>query len=68
MKRQTDEAIRDARSATSNRLAGALPLVRNSNPVDKYLHLLGNKIERWYFGSEADGGFVAVAAFGGDHG
>jgi hypothetical protein len=61
-------SVRDSRSAISNRLAGALPLVRNSNLVDKYLHLLGNKIEMWYFGSEADYGFVAVAAFGGDRG
>jgi len=58
LKRQTDEAIRDARSAISNRLAGALPLVRNRNLVDNYLHLLGNKIERWNFDSEADGGLL----------
>jgi hypothetical protein len=51
-------SVRDSRFAISNRLAGALPLVRNSNLVDNYLHLFGNKIETWNFGSEADGGLL----------
>jgi hypothetical protein len=51
-------SVRDSRSAISNRLAGALPLVRKSNFVDNYLHLFGNKIERWSLGSEADGGLL----------
>jgi hypothetical protein len=45
-------AIRDARSAISNRLAGALPVFQNSAVVEKYLPLFGNKIETWiFFGS-----------------
>jgi hypothetical protein len=46
--RQAKEAfaIRDARSAISNRLAGALPVFQNSAVVEKYLRLFGNKIEK----------------------
>ena len=35
-------AIRDARSAISNRLADALSVFQNSGVVEKYLRLFGN--------------------------
>jgi hypothetical protein len=60
-------SVRDSRSAISNRLAGAPPLVQNTNLVENYLRLFGNKIERRNFGSEADGGLLLIREFGRAH-
>jgi hypothetical protein len=47
--RQAKEAfaIRDARSAISNRLAGPLPVFQNGTVVENYLRLFGNRIDTW---------------------
>jgi hypothetical protein len=48
-------AISDAQSATSNRLAGPLPVFQNSVVVEKYLRSFGNKIETCGFGRSISG-------------
>ena len=62
-------SVRDqahAQSAISNRLAGPLPVVQNSAVVEKYLRLIGNKIENWtsIAGSQTSGGTQASRVVG----
>ena len=59
-------AISHAQSAISNHLAGPLPVIQNSAVVEKYLRLIGNKIETWtsIAGSQPSGGTQASRLVG----